>query len=92
MTVTVKLDATGRFEQRGLAAGVYIVSLTTPPSTAVRLPTNLHVDVPARGCVESVLVVQRNTVIDKAHEMLDSVAASLRAVREVVAESVTGRR
>jgi hypothetical protein len=65
MTISTKLDANGGFEQRGLGAGVYMVSLTTPPSTVVREPANLHVDVPARGCVDEVFVVHRNTVIDK---------------------------
>jgi hypothetical protein len=87
MTISSKLDAGGTFEQRGLAAGVYVVSLTTPPSTAVREPPNLHLDVPERGCVEQVFVVHRNTVIDKARETLESLASSFRAVREVVAES-----
>jgi hypothetical protein len=89
-TISSKLDASGTFEQRGLAAGVYVVSLTTPPTTAVREPANLHLDVPERGCVEQVFVVHRNTVIDKARETLESLGASLRAVREVVAESIRG--
>jgi hypothetical protein len=90
--VTAKLDVNGRFEELGLPAGVYAVSLTTPPSTAVRQPPNLHVDVPERGCAEPVFVVYRNTLIDKARETLESAASSLRAVTEVVAESVTGSR
>jgi hypothetical protein len=91
-TVTAKLDANGRFEQRGLPAGVYGVNLITPPSTAVREPATLHVNVPEKGCADPVFLVYRNTVIDKVRETFESVASSLRAVQEVVAESVNGSR
>jgi hypothetical protein len=91
-TVTAKLDVNGRFEQRGLPAGVYAVNLTTSPSTAVRQPPSLHVNVPEKGCADPVFVVYRNTMIDKVRETFDSVASSLRAVKEVVAESVSDRR
>jgi hypothetical protein len=89
MTISAKLDAGGTFEQRGLAAGLYVVSFTTPPGTAVREPANLHMYVPVRGCVEQVFVVHRNTVIDQAREALESLASSFRAISEVVAESVS---
>ena len=92
-TVSTQLDANGKFEQRRLPAGVYFVTLTTPPGTAVRQPTNLHVDVPETGCAEPIFVLQRHTAINKARETLESVASSLRSLGEVVAESLgRGRR